>query len=310
MKKSKILLFLSAVLLLTGCSLARAEAAASTPMGDRLVGFYLVYAADAARDDFYSNPNLEEYGSMEAETEQFGTVSFPQEVLFAAEDAAGNYIFPGLENGYSLFLLELEEEHGHVSRMVCNMAPGETANNITVTDEGTTSTISGTVYFGPPLGAEDWDPYETHGIWHCYRVYQTPDDRVYMDGGGNSFGGGGGFGWSESLTETYTVNGEASTSGLTVSVKVETVPRMEKLVVTQFDSSSAIIRSDDLALSGELPEITPDPAAAWVLVEEIGPESTVRTVYNVPAAGEDPISHQIILLDDDGLGQIAYLGIQ
>ena len=310
MKKSKILLFLSAVLLLTGCSLARAEEAVSTPMGDRLAGFYLVYTADSARDGFYNNPNLVEYGSTEAETEQFGTISFPREVLFAVEDAAGNYIFPGLENGYSLFLLEKEEEYGHVSEMVCNTAPGETINNITETDEGTTITLSGTIYFGPPLGVEDWNSYESNGIWTCYRVYQTPDDRVYMDGGGNSFGGGGGFGWSESQTNTYTENGKTTTSGLTVSVKVEIVPRMEKLIVTQFDKDNAIIRSDDLSLRGELPEITPDPAAAWVLVEEVSPENTVRTVYNVPSADEDPVSHQLVLLDDDGLRHTAYLRIQ
>lgn len=310
MRKSKILLFLSAVLLLTGCSLARAEEAVSTSMGDRLAGLYLVYTADGSRDEFYSNPNLEEYGSMEAETQQFGTLSFPQQALFAAEDAAGNYIFPGLENGYSLFLLEKEEEYGHVSEMVCNMAPGETANNITATDEGTTNTISGTVYFGPPPGAENWDSYAANGIWTCYRVYQAPDDRVYIDGSGNSFSGGGGFGYSESQTNTFTENGEATTSSLTVNVKVESVSRMKKLVVTQFDRNNAVIRSDDLALRDDLPEITPDPAAAWVLVEEIGPECTVRTVYNVPSADEDPVSHQLVLLDDDGLGHVAYLRIQ
>lgn len=310
MKKNKFLLLALTALLLTGCSLARAEEAMDSSMGDRLAGFYLVYTPDASRDNFYNNPNLEEYGSFEAETEQFGTLSFPQPVLFAVEDEVGNYVFPGLENGYSLFSIEKEEETGHVTQMVSNMAPGEDTNNITVTDEGTSRTISGTVYFGPPLGVKDWDAYETNGIWHCYRVYQAPDDRVYIDGGGNSFGGGGGFGYSESQTNTYTENGEAVTEAMSVSVKVETVPRMERLVVTQFDENNAILRSEDLALREDLPEITPDPAAAWVLVEEVGPEGTVRTVYNVPAADEDPVTHQLVLLDDDGLGHLAYLTIQ
>ena len=307
MKKSKWLLCALAALLLAGCSLARPEE--SKPGGDRFAGFYVVHTQGYS-DRFYDNPYREEYGADSIETDQFGTLSFPREVLFAAEDEAGNYVFPGMEDGYSLFLVEKNEEYGHVSDIVCNMAPGEKGNSIYSTDSETTNTISGTIYCGPPLGAEDWDEHEDGGVWTYYRVYQTEDDRVYIDGSGNSTGGGG-FGYSENRTQTMTDwNGESVMESIDVHVQVEIVERMERLVVTQFDGTNAIVRSDDLALRDELPEIACEPGTAWVLVEEIRADGTARTVYNVPEDGEDPISHMVVLLDDEGLGQLAYLTVR
>lgn len=309
MKKSKLLPLMLTAFLLTSCSLARAEEVPSGSAADRFIGFYVIHTNSGMRE-FYDNPNLEEYGTFAVETDQFGPLNFPQEVLFAAEDAERHYIFPGLEDGYSLFCFETNDERGCVSHMVSNMAPGETGNNITVTDEGTVNSISGTIYYGPPLNAANWDPYETRGIWHFCRVYQTPDERIYIDGSGNGIGDGGGGGYTETQTYTTTEGSESTTDSIEVSVKIEAAPRLEKLAVTQFDESNTILRTDDLLLDGELPEITCDSTAVWVLVEEIAPDSTTRTVYNIPAEEEDPISHQIVLLDDAGLGRLAYLTIQ
>lgn len=309
MKKSKILPLALTALLLTSCSLARAEEAPPGSSADRFIGFYVIHT-DYNMMEFYDNSNLEEYGTFTAESDRFGTMNFPREVLFAAEDAAGNLIFPGMEDGYSLLRYETEEEYGRVSHMVSNMAPGEKGNSINVTDEGTTNIISGTIYFGPPLNAVNWDPYETDGVWHFCRVYQTPDGRVYTDGNGNSVGDGGGCGYWETQTYTTTQNGESTTDTIEASVRIEIVSRLERLVVTQFNEANAILRSDDLALRDDLPEVTCDPAAAWLLVEEITPDSTTRTIYNVPAEGGDPISHMVILLDDAGFGHLTYLTIR
>ena len=215
-----------------------------------------------------------------------------------------------MEGGYSLFLVKKEEEFGSANQVVSNMAPGEEPYAITSTDSGETNSISGTVYCGPPLDAESWDPYDSGGIWHILRVYQTPDGRVYTDGSGSSFDGGGGFGYSATEAYTTTLNGESTTDTLEISFRIETVPRLEKLVMTQFDESNTVLRTDDLPLCEDLPEITCVPSAAWVLVEEIGVDSTTRTAYNVPTEGEEPVSHQVVLLDDAGLGHLSYLTIQ
>ena len=307
--KNRRWLLCALVVLLAGCSLAQPEE--KKPDGDRFAGFYVVYTPNGSSDKFYNNSYLEEYSAVPIETDQFGTLSFLQEVLFAVEDETGNYVFPGMADGYSLLLVEKNEEYGPVSDMFSNMAPGEEGYAIRVTDSGTSNTISGTIYCGSPLGAENWDKYESRGIWTCYRVYQAADGRVYMDGTGNSMGGGGGFECSEDRTQTFTDwNGKAVTESIDVHVQVEVVERMERLVVTQFDENNAIVRSDDLALRENLPSVKCEAETAWVLVEEISKDSTIRTAYSAPEEGADPVQHMVILLDDEGLGKNDYLIIQ
>ena len=308
MKKVRWLLCALAVLLLAGCSLAQPEE--TMPGGDRFVGFYLVHTPGYS-DSFYDNPQREEYGADSIVTDQFGTISFPREVLFAVEEEPGKYVFPGMEGGYSLFITTEAREYGPTISIHSDMAPGKENNFTHVSDSETSYSISGTVYCGPPLGAEDWDKYTDNGIWTCYRVYQAEDGRVYMDGSGSSSRGGGGFGYGENQTQTTTDwNGETITESIDINVWVETVSRMERLVVTQFDENNAVVRSDDLALRENLPRVKCEAETAWVLVEEISKDGAVRTAYNVPGEEEVLVSHMVILLDDEGLGKNAYLTIQ
>lgn len=312
MKKSKWLASALAVLLLAGCSLAQPEKEAEQE--DRWVGVYVVPSQDG-RDGFYDNPNLEEYGSDTVDTGEFGTLTFAREVLFAVKDEAGNYTFPGLEKGYSLFVYR---EYGagepdHTGRdyamgVASNMAPGEEGNQISYTDEGVSETASGTIYYGPPIGVTDWDAYENRGVWTAYRVFQTATGRLYLDGSGNSYSGGG-CSFTETRSYAYAENGETlKEDKVTVSVSLQTIPRLEKLVVTQFDENNGILQSDDLNLENDRQEVRCLGETAWVLVEETGPEETKRTVYN-PPEGEDPVSHEYVLLDEEGLGHMAYLSI-
>lgn len=62
MKKSKILPIVLTALILTSCSLARAEEAPSGPAEDRFIGFYVVCSQDGLTE-FCNNPNLENYGT-------------------------------------------------------------------------------------------------------------------------------------------------------------------------------------------------------------------------------------------------------
>lgn len=309
MKKSKLLLWILAALLLAGCSLAQPEQEAEQE--DRFVGFYVVRENEERNGGgFYNNPHLIEYGSNTVELDGYGSFNVPDMVLFAEEDAVGNPVFPDLE-GYSLYILNGTYADGSgYTKVVSNMAPGEAGPNITVTDEGTENILSGTVYEGPPLGDEDWDAYEDRNIWIAYRVYQTSDGRAYLDGGGNSFTGGSGkTGYTETQTYTYAENGETKkTDTIKVSLSLQMIPRLEKLVVTQFGENNAILQSDDLNLQNDRPELHCLPETAWVLVEEVSSEGTERTVYD-PPEGEDPVTHDYVPLDDEGLGHMAYLNI-
>lgn len=303
MKKLKFLLLSLLVLTLTGCSLARAEAPPES--GDRWVGFYVV-PSQSGWDAFCNNPYLEEYGALEVETEQFGTLTAPRDVLFAVEDEFENYTFPGMETGFNLFYLEETTESSHCTRAVSDMSPYE-GFHIMETDEGSSITIGGTVCYGPPVGVADWDPYDDETIWTFYRVYQTEDGRVYIDGGGNSANGP----ITHTATETHTLtsNGETTREEtLSVTVAVKAVPRLERLAVTQFDGNNAILQSEDLSLQSGRTEVHCLAETAWILVEEISAEGVERTVCKVPE-GEEPVSWDYVLLNDDGYGQLACLNI-
>jgi len=301
---------LALCVLLAGCSLAQPEAEGAA--GDRFAGFYVVRDASFQdRSDFWSsgNPLLTEYGSQAVKVETYGTFQFPDLVLFARQEGE-QWVFPGLEDGFSLFILHRQEDHGPVTEMVSNMGPGEEGMAIKSTDEGTSETGSGVVYYGPPLGAENWEQVDNDSIWHVYRVYQAPDGTPYLDGSGNSFGGGGGLGsYTETHTHTTTVNGESSEETVRLTVSSEAVPRLETLVVTQFDAGNTVLRADDLAIREELPEVRCEADTAWVLVEEVSAEGTARTLYNIPAEDEERVSHPVVLLDEAGLGQPVYLSI-
>lgn len=53
--------------------------------------------------------------------------------------------------------------------------------------------------------------------------------------------------------------------------------------------------------------MTPEKDAAWLLVEERYSDGTVkRTAYNAP---EEPVLHDVVLLDARGMGETAYLEI-
>lgn len=313
MRRSKWLLAAAlAALLLAGCSLARPEEQGA--QRDRWIGFYVV-PSQGYVDHLADNPHVEEYGVFSAETDKFGTLTFPQEALFAVEDEAGNYIFPGIDKGYSLFICRRYDLDAPGYRglnysvgIVSNMGPGEEGPQFSYTDEGVSETASGVIYCGPPLGASaDWDSY-TNGntIWRYYDVYQTGDGRIYINGDGDSVNGL--MSKTQTATNTRTENGESFTETVQISVSMQAAQRLEKLVVTQFDENNAILRADDLNLESDRPELRCLPETAWVLVEEVSAKGTERTVYE-PPEGEEPVSHEYVLLDGEGLGSMGYLNI-
>ena len=305
MKMRKLLLLVLLTLALTGCSLARAEV--SPGSGDRWVGFYVVPSL-SGRDAFSNNPYLEEYGTLNTEAGQFGTLTISKDVLFAVENDARNYTFPGIETGFSLFYLEGTTDAGNLyTRVVSDMGAHENGLSFADRDEGSFITLSGTVCYGPPPGVTGWAPYGNDTIWTFYRVYQTGDGRVYIDGSGDSTNGP----MTHTMTETRAIrkNGETiREETLTVTAAVEAIPRLERLVVTQFDENNSVLRSEEMSLQNDRTEVRCLAETAWILVEEISAEGVERTAYNIPES-EDPASHDYVLLDDDGYGCLAYLNI-
>lgn len=295
-------------LALAGCSLARPERQEN--QADRFVGVYVVCAADGTWDAFTSNPNTVEFGEEELTAEGFGSFTVPREVLIAQYDPEERtYTFPGLE-GWALFTFTGVDETGPYSGTVSDMAEGNFATE--VTDQGTSETMEGTIYYGPPADAgADWDSYDNfHGIWHAYQVYQAPDGTVYTDGSGNSYSGGGSMGFTREESYTSTVNGETSADTVSVTVNIELVPRLERLVVSQFGADNALLRSQELPLGADLEPVACGADAAWALVEAYHSDGTVeRTAYTLPGPDGEPICHPVVILDDQGMGTSATLEI-
>ncbi len=297
------LLLAGLTVLLAGCSLARPEAENSQ---DRFCGFFMTCGEDGPGMGFYDNPNLTEMGAETLDAGEYGRFSVPRQVLVFNKEAR---TFPGME-GYSLFIYR--GSHADGSSYIASVSDmGEPSFHTTVTDQGNRDEIEGTVYMGPPLGAENWDPNDNRKVWHAYRVYQAEDGTVYLDGSGNSYGGAGGMSTTETASYTSTENGETvSEDSVSVTVHIEVVPRLEELVVSQFGDDSSLLRSDSLSLTGGLPAVTPEEDAAWLLVEERFGDGTVeRAAYNVPNKDQAPIFHSVVLLDKDGAGEAVSLEI-
>lgn len=288
-----------AMLLTAGCSLAQPEREDGEGQGDRFVGVCMVYE-EPGSGDFYDNPNLEEYGADTVDLGDLGTHAFPRQVLFADEDGQ----FPGLD-GHSMYALETVEEWGRSSTAVGDLDAASWNTN--VTDEGTETDVSGTLYIGPPEDAPaDWSTNDIPGVWHAYKVYQTADGRAYLDGSGNTFHGGP---MGITLKEEYStsVNGETKKDSMSVKVEVEQVPRLERVIVRQYGEDGTLLDSTDVTLSEEPEAAVWREDAAWAVVEERDAVGTKRSVYDKPGPEDETVSHTFVLLDERGVGRTAVL---
>lgn len=188
------------------------------------------------RSSFWSsdNPLLTELGTEDIDLGKYGVHALPRLMLIGQYDEEKHeYTFPGLP-GYSLFSTTTYEEAGApCTSSVSDMA--EASFRLSVTDNGTTDEMEGTLYMGPPADAgPHWDPLtDADGVWTFYRVYQAPDGTVYLDGGGDSFRGGGGFSTTQTATQKTTDSeGQVTEETVSVRVSVEAAPRLTQLAVS------------------------------------------------------------------------------
>lgn len=328
-RKFVILLTVLSLLSAAGCRLARPEKERQTDLadGDRFCGFYVVPYKDYGSNtpdeggmvrvtpgDFYDNPNLTAYGTDPIDVEGIGTVDMERKVLFARDPAGnGDPVFPGMPKGYYLIAYQCksrEDAQGfsYVSAIACNMAPGEKTNSIVSQDEGDEQTVSGTIYYGPPANAaEDWWELQDSGIvWRAYPVWETADERLYLDGSGDSYRGPGNFGFHSTYTYSHSENGKTSSDTITADVSIKAVPRAERLTVYQYDGENSLLSAINVPLSPHLPDFACEPDAAWVVVESVNTNGALHTAYDL---AEEEIWYDMVLLDEEGLGAWTQLHI-
>ena len=274
---------------------------------DKFVGFQLVFERipgeweEITRD--YSG--WVEYGTENVELGGLGTVAFARKILIGEYDEAkSRYVFPGRE-GFNCFCAVRDLEGGKHYTGYTDMADVHTKVGDTETS------ISGTVYFGPPLDATNWNTDNYDYGWTAYPVYQMKDGTVYLGDGGNSYGGMGGFTISTKTAYTETVDGEEQTTSFEVSVTMEAVERVQELAVAWFDETDLPLENralpmEEIGVDGltlERPQ-----GAVWALVEETDRLGAVkRSAYTL---GEDGVDHRLVRLDERGMGRVTFLTLE
>ena len=267
--------------LLTGCALA--QPVRESAGADRWVGYYMVYVPQDVMDAGSASdlrPQGIVWGEWDETTE---TITFP--------DMAGS----------ALLMFGREDERITVPS-VTEMSPGPEESRVSSSEQGDSVSVSGTVWWGPPLDAPaDWDREEDGGGWLPCRVYRTPAGGFYLDADTPfySFSSGG----SVFHQSDYTYrddDGTLRTDTLRMTVAMEYTPRLTALRVVEFDGNDQPLRTTDLPLSEDMPAVTAGPDAAWVAVEEESAEGVERTSYSLTEG--EPVVHEVILLDEDGRG--------
>lgn len=299
MKTKLLTLLLMLSLGLTGCSLARPEKTdTGLQSGDRFLGVYMVFRGDYDSWNFHDNPYLEELGTEEIDTGKYGTLPFPREVLFGEIHRAEHTVtFPGLE-GYALFAYSWTDEDGApCSTSFSDMGGG--GFHVIHSDEGTRHELEGTLYVLPNTSENTVQ----HGVWTALRVFQTSDGRIYVDGSGNSYSGGGFSTITQEATYTETVNGESTSNSVQVTVHMEEAAPLEKLVLIQFGENSTILRTEEVSIPEEGLDYYTLENAEWVLIEEHRSTGVERTVVT-PQRGEDAKAeyHGVVQFNEEGRG--------
>ncbi len=289
----------------TGGKLAQPERKAVEE--DKFIGYQLVFERlpgdweEITRD--YSN--WVEYGTEDIKLDGFGTVPFTKKILIGEYDEAkSRYVFPGWE-GFNCFCAVRDLEGGKHYTGYTDMADVHTKVGDTETS------ISGTVYFGPPVNDTSWNTENYDYGWTAYPVYQMKDGTVYLEDGGNSYGGIGGFTVSTKAAYTETVDGEEQTTSFEVSVTMEAVERVRELAVTWFDGENRPMAEQTIPMEEVGEEgltLERSQGAVWALVEETDRLGAVkRSAYTL---GEDGIDHRLVLLDERGMGTVTYLTLE
>ena len=269
------------IALLTGCALA--QPVRESAGADRWVGYYMVYVPQDVMDagsDSDLRPQGIVWGEWDETTE---TITFP--------DMAGS----------ALLMFGQEDERITVPS-VTEMSPGPEESRVSSSEQGDSVSVSGTVWWGPPLDAPaDWDRQENSGGWLPCLVYRTPAGGFYLDADTPfySFSSGG----SVFHQSDYTYpddDGTLRTDTLRMTVAMEYTPRLTALRVVEFDGNDQPLRTTDLPLSEDMPAVTAGPDATWVAVEEESAEGVERTSYSLTEG--EPVVHEVILLDEDGRG--------
>ena len=208
--RTGILILIPVILLALLSQISLAQPEETHAWENRLVGFYLVRETMNSGPTSIGDPKAgwEEKGSSSVHANGL-TFSIPDMILKAKTDEQGELYFPNLE-GRRFFLAKEYYNPGNLEEFAYRLYSDLESEGLhmEVTDLGTNHTASGTLYYTAPLNDPTWT--EDNQIWAAYQVWQEPDGTVYLEDGGNSYGGTLDCSMTKTVTYQEARNGQAT----------------------------------------------------------------------------------------------------
>lgn len=302
-KSALILVPILLLALLSQSSLAQPEQ--THDWDTHLSGFYLVRGTTDSSPTSIGDPEAgwEEAGSTPVSA--YGrTFSIPDMILKAQTNEQGELYFPNLE-GHRFFLVKEYDTPGNQEEFAYRLYSDLESEGLhmEVTDLGTTHTASGTLYYTAPLNDPTWT--EDNQVWNTYQVWQEPDGTVYLEDGGNSYGGTVNCSMTKTVTYREAANGQATQENtLKLTINFRYISRLTQTTVEQFTNGHQLITSQTISAQEMLEEegtleLTWAQDAAYALVSEQYADGTVqRTLLE---RGDEPVSHTCWAAEESGM---------
>ena len=271
----RIITWILAVLMLSGCQLA-SEEKREDQLQDKLVGVFVTFEHLDLEFDMegYLNDNIDRIADGEEIVLEPGEGMEYEEKLWAAVTEEG-WSFPGIDG---LIMGQMWKEDHWAGFSTEGFSGMKTAVEQTETLDSIAE--EGTIYV----------PFDTDSfIFYSNPVYMTPDGAYYAQQGSGFSGDGmaiGGMSQSVKCEIKETLDGVEKGYSAEYTVRIEGVVLAEKVVLVQMSADHTELDRAEY-LPGELPEsVTPAADAAYIIVEEYTGGKVTRTLCQ---PGDEPI---------------------
>lgn len=245
-----MLSLLFALLLLSGCQLAREYTPAAGTQEDIFVGFFVTMGDMGA---FSIHEHFDEQGRIFAVREE-GVPGYRAPFVFPVE-------------GIPFFAGRYEHEGGVIH--FGESGPGiisERGMRFYSTDEGSSTVLEGTL---------NVNPRHTHMVYSFHPVFQTPDLQVYIGLGGSSvsvarggyFGEGPMQGFRQTHEVTVTENGVTRTTSTSVELGIAVMHTPERVVFIEMDAAHNVLQVREYAPHDVPAELVTLPQTVYVIME-------------------------------------------
>lgn len=296
-KRMFTVLFTMALLLVSGCSLAKPtdDTATTTPNSDCLVGMFLT-------TEYIHSFDVDAWVAENADRlVDGGTISIPREeqTRIYATLVEDTYQFEGLDGFYLATYTMMgnpdneETSYRTVDSSACILDLHHTLHSA---DNETKTELTGNIFLSDQVDSV---------IFYCNPIYQTEDGRVYLVPGDGLQSSPGLATYTLSDSTTVTENGTTQVHTSTIEVKIDCVEIAQKIVLLEMDEMNREIGRTEW-IPGQMPDaFTPSAETVYLIVEEHRTDGISRSIHQ---NGDAPIA--VFYTEDGTLCLKEYLTVQ